>query len=145
MALNIPSLQQLASGLPDEVQSSLRAALAAQDKLNRDIDKAINGLAQWNWLTPPLLNGWVNFAGQPARFTILETGQVHLEGGVASGTLSTAAFTLPVGYRPGQQCNFLVESNGGLGRLTVAAAGNVTLFGASNVYMSLCVTFLADG
>src|SRR3974390_1858662 len=112
MALSVPKLQQLASKLPANIQTPLRSALAAQDKFNQDSATAIGDLGQWNWLTPMLLNGWQPFAGQSPRYTELQTGVVHLQGGIHGGSLSAVAFTLPNGFRPNQQCNFATESNG---------------------------------
>lgn len=51
-------------------------------------------------IAPTLLNGWVNIAGEEARYRKTPQGIVVLLGRVQTGTVGTAAFNLPVGYRP---------------------------------------------
>lgn len=56
------------------------------------------------WRAPTLKNGWLNYgagSGRPnAGYRIDENGRVWLRGFLKSGTINTAAFTLPAGYRP---------------------------------------------
>lgn len=55
---------------------------------------------QEDWITPTLLNGWVNRApSTPVRFRKNEFGRVEIEGAVKDGTLGVPAFVLPQGYR----------------------------------------------
>jgi hypothetical protein len=53
------------------------------------------------WVAPTLLNGWVNYDAiyGPTGYR-RKNGVVYLRGLVKDGTLSTAIFTLPVGFRP---------------------------------------------
>ena len=76
---------------------------------------------------PPFLNAWVNFdAGwQQAGFWRDVLGFVHLRGLIKTGTINTAAFTLPPGYRPALSEVFPTMSNAALGRLSVAPDGSV--------------------
>jgi hypothetical protein len=141
--LNISNLQQLVGKLPTEVHSALGAALRAQDKLNLDINNAFTGLSTQKWQTPTLLNGWVPIdSNHIPRFCILSTGQVFIEGTITLGTPSTVVFTLPLGYRIGQDSAFAAESSGAFGKLLVLASGDVKPI----VGTSFCITctFLAS-
>lgn len=60
------------------------------------------------WIAPTMLNSWVAYgAGALAPGYFKDpNGLIRLRGGIKNGTLTTAAFTLPSGYRPtdGVQC-----------------------------------------
>ncbi|CAJ0899785.1 hypothetical protein R6138_04373 [Ralstonia thomasii] len=93
-------------------------------------------LEQWN--APTLTNTWANLAGfNPAGYWKDPLGIVHLRGVIASGTINTAAFTLPAGYRPANTERFVAISNDAIGRLEVSSAGIVTPVIGSNVYFAL--------
>ena len=84
-------------------------------------------------------NSWVNY-GAPfatAKYWFDREGNVHLEGGIKSGTLATSALTLPVGYRPSASQVFAVSANGAIGVITIAANGTVVMSVASATYTSL--------
>lgn len=53
------------------------------------------------WITPTLLNGWVNVGESDATLQYFKdsTGTVHIKGVINGGT-ATQIFTLPEGYRP---------------------------------------------
>lgn len=127
MSLNVPNLQALATGLPDEVQSALRAALAAQDKYNRDVANAVASLSTWTWVRPQLLNGWTDFSATlVARYAVLSNGLVAFAGAIHAGTLGLRAFTLPTVLCPSQDVNLEVASNAVRGVVTVGVSGAVT-------------------
>lgn len=107
------------------------------------------------WHAPTFANSWINYnAGfAPAGYRKDAAGYVRLRGLVASGTMSTAIFTLPVGSRPGYTLIFTAHAGGGLARIDVQASGPVIVAGyvnatgavGNNGYVSLeGITFLAE-
>lgn len=96
---------------------------------------------------PALLNSWVNFGAgfTDAAYFKDPNGFVHLRGLVKNGTgIPTVIFTLPLGYRPGQDSIFAVLSNNALGRVNVLASGDVQAFAGSTVWVQLDgITFKA--
>ena len=88
---------------------------------------------------PAFQNSWVNFstATYKAAGYYKHAGRVYLNGIIKSGTLTTAAFTLPVGYRPITDEIFAVWSNGAFGGLVVDINGLVRPNTGSNVSFSL--------
>jgi len=87
------------------------------------------------WVAPTFTNSWAN--GGSAAYTKDNMNCVMLRSFITSGTVGTAAFTLPVGYRPVTQESFAVNSNGALGIVTVATNGAVNINSGSNVYLYL--------
>lgn len=70
-------------------------------------------------------NSWASAgAGNVPRFALIGR-VVYLNGMVTGGTINTAAFTLPAGYRPSQLQRFGNAFNAAFGQLTVNPAGNV--------------------
>lgn len=87
---------------------------------------------------PAFQNGWVDYgAGYPTPgFQKDAQGYVHFRGLVKGGTLGAAAFTLPVGYRPGNPRNgpstyvmrhLIVHGNNAAAFGGIMANGNVNL------------------
>lgn len=77
---------------------------------------------------PAFAAGWVNF-GSPysnAGYLKRPDGWVELVGVVKTGTVGSAAFTLPPGFRPTSLKSLLTLSNGTTGRVDIAADGTVT-------------------
>jgi hypothetical protein len=60
---------------------------------------------------PAFQNSWANVAAVAAYYKD-SLGTVHLKGLIASGTVGTAAFTLPTGYRPSEQLEFVTMASG---------------------------------
>lgn len=83
------------------------------------------------WITPTLLNGWVDFdiANYASCQYMKDTlGFVHLKGMVKSGTNATNLFTLPPGYRPAKIEYFPMPlSGGGTGQMAINNNGGVLL------------------
>lgn len=102
------------------------------------------------WISPTLSNGWSNFGApyEPIGYQIDHLGRVRLRGLIAGGTLNTAAFVLPQGYRPSNQRTWIAITNDVWGRTDIDTSGNVViaLNGiGSNVWYSLdLVEFEAD-
>jgi hypothetical protein len=89
-------------------------------------------------------NSWVNFGApnESASYYKDPLGVVRLRGIVKSGTINTAMFTLPAGYRPSNTRHFAVVSNGAFGDVYVDSSGNVICSVGSNTWVSLdSVTF----
>jgi len=91
-------------------------------------------------------NSWVNY-GSPhstAQYFRDTQGIVHLKGLVKSGTINTAIFTLPAGYRPPAKHIYAVISADLLGKVTIDSAGIVLANIGSNTNVSLAgITFRA--
>jgi hypothetical protein len=89
---------------------------------------------------PGFQNGWGNSGGvdTPCGFLKTEAGYVNLQGAIQSGTVGSAAFVLPPGYRPGSTVAFSISSNGAAGIVTIDSGGNVTpVSPSSNVLVRL--------
>jgi hypothetical protein len=92
------------------------------------------------WQAPAYTNGWADLAGSPGGYKLVGT-RVYLRGIIAGGTQNTAAFTLPVGYRPVNTARFPAYLNNG-GTIVVAATivantGTVTISGTGNTQWGL--------
>lgn len=100
------------------------------------------------WHAPSAFtNSWANFGGseQTAQYMKDASGFVHLRGMIKSGTITASAFTLPSGYVPAANENFVVVSNGAMGYVSINNVGAVTPNAGSNVWVSLAgITFQAD-
>ncbi|WP_024632376.1 MULTISPECIES: hypothetical protein [unclassified Paenibacillus] len=84
------------------------------------------------WITPTLLNGWVNFTGGLSLVGYYKDsmGYVHLRGVIKPGAMGSTAFILPTGYRPTATQVYIVAANTDnandvLGRLNITSAGAV--------------------
>jgi hypothetical protein len=88
---------------------------------------------------PAFANGWVNFsASQPATFYKDPFGRVYLSGLIKTGTVGSAAFTLPPGFRPAYQQSLDTISNNAQGRVDITVGGAVTpVSPSSNTWVSL--------
>jgi hypothetical protein len=61
------------------------------------------------WIIPTLTNGWVEVsASYTPKYMKDQMGFVHIKGCIKNGTNGTAAFTLPVGYRPATRGYFAI-------------------------------------
>lgn len=95
------------------------------------------------WISPTLGNSWVNFGGSytTAGYYKDNEGIVRLRGVIKNGTLSTAIFTLPVGFRPAAQHYFISVGGAGLSAVLVGSDGVVQvgayIASGTNAYVSL--------
>jgi hypothetical protein len=91
------------------------------------------------WIAPTFVNSWVNFGApyQTAGYFKDAGGVVHIRGLIKSGTVGSAAFVLPTGYRPSATSIFTTSANSAFGETRIDASGNVTPTTGSNVYFSL--------
>jgi hypothetical protein len=84
---------------------------------------------------PAFQNGWTNLApdfATTAGFYKDPFGVVHLKGVIGSGTVATAAFTLPVGYRPSKEVDEAILSGGAAAPLSIFPSGQVLVDSGSN-------------
>lgn len=90
---------------------------------------------------PAFTNSWQNFNTtlyHGAGFRKLANGNVQLRGMISTGTLATAAFTLPAGYRPTKTIPLDVVSNSVMGKVDIDSAGQVVPQSpSSNTWVSL--------
>lgn len=146
MAVNIPSLQSLVSGLEASVGKAVRSAFEAQDRVNTSLVRMLNFVPDWRY--PELLNGWLPFSATRFPRYRLEKGiggwYVRMEGRVASGTVgaTTPICVMPEGWWPEQDVAFAVPSNAAFGQLSVRADnGWVVANIGSNVNVDMNVTY----
>lgn len=89
---------------------------------------------------PAFANAWVSW-GAPyhaVAFWKDPLGWVTLRGVIKSGTVGSAAFTLPPGFRPTATMPFGVLSNNAVGRVDIGSDGTVTpVSPSSNLWVSL--------
>jgi|SRR5215831_8549016 len=102
-----------ASGV--QVMDNFNAVLAAIEKA--EAWKKLSALGY--------TNSWVDIVATPGEYRKMPWGDVQLRGGIQSGGNSTAAFTLPAGYRPPRETTPTVAAGGGLGYLQIQASGIV--------------------
>ncbi len=85
---------------------------------------------------PGFAGAWVNYDSRVAAF-YRRGERIYLQGVVKSGTVGSAIFTLPLGYRPAHTHIFPVVANDLFGAVHVAETGAVTHYLGSNVYVDL--------
>lgn len=119
---------------------------AGQTALNLKANKV-----QEAWITPTLLNGWVNFDDGVSYTTCAymksTIGFVTLKGMLKSGSvgMGTPAFTLPVGYRPSKRLKYPVVCNGAFGEVDINVNGDVGIIFGNNAYVNLdSITFRVE-
>jgi hypothetical protein len=100
-----------------------------------------NSASQYDFIVPTLINSWVNYGdpaiGADAGYYKDTDNIVHLRGLVKSGTIPSAAFILPSGFRPQYPLYFPVASNNAFGMVIISTGGNVIINQGSNVYVDL--------
>ncbi len=133
-ALNIGSLG--GTQFPQNIRSIGCSFVSVNDSNASYFDA---GEQSEDWASPTLTNSWVNYGGSEptAQYYKDPQGVVYLKGLIKSGTIGSAAFTLPAGYRPSENRNFGVASNSAFGYLSVGASGVVTPAAGSNTWFSL--------
>ena len=83
-------------------------------------------------------NSWVDNSSTTNSAQYRKVGDiVELRGTVKDGTLGTAIFTLPVGYRPAKNTNLSTVANNAFGYAYINTDGEVDATSGSNVWFSL--------
>lgn len=116
--------------------SALRANFAAA---KAEIEALQQAGGQPALLTPTFLNNWVNYGApvESAGYWKDQSGQVHIQGVVKSGTPNSIIFNLPVGYRPVAKSFFPVISNAGVAICFVEPDGDVGQFSGAQTDFGL--------
>lgn len=100
------------------------------------------------WTTPTMQNSWVNYDSanfSPAGYEKDADGIVYLRGFIKTGTIGSAAYTLPVGSRPSKTILREAATSSGIGRVDIFASGAVVPVSGSNGWFSLDgITFPAE-
>lgn len=116
-----------------------------------DLVETINGIVmpaiQWEagasaieaWINATMTNAWVDYGGYGTTgYCKTDEGLVKLRGVIKTGTVNSAAFTLPAFYRPATALAFGTISNNVIGRVDISAAGAVTpVTPSNNTYVTL--------
>jgi hypothetical protein len=117
-----------------------------------NIDDGYVSVGAQSFTAPTLTNSWTDSIAtsngiQTPGYYRDPMGFVHLRGFVGAGTVNSAMFTLPAGYRPGTTEVFgcLNGASNVIGRVDVGSDGTVNLrTGGSNTYVDLSgITFKA--
>lgn len=146
-ALRIGGIEDNATA--DLTASEIKTAYLSNADTNQFGDakqSKLTNLDDDTYITPTFLNNWVNYSStfQYAGYHKDESGTVHIKGLVKSGTVNTAVFQLPVGYRPLYTHILPADGNSVIERIDVTAAGNVMAYCASNAWISIECSFKAE-
>lgn len=92
------------------------------------------------WTPASLQNGWVDYSPPytSAAYTKTSAGIVVLKGLIRAGTTAsgTVIMNLPVGYRPSAMLVYSVTASSTVGRIAIAANGDVTSYGTAGANAS---------
>ncbi len=92
------------------------------------------------WQTPTLTGSWANYGSGKQNAQYRKQGdKVTLRGLVKSG--SGTIFTLPVGYRPAAELDFVTTATAAFGQLNITTGGVVSLAVGTNTYVSINLSF----
>lgn len=106
--------------------------------------------AKPQWITPTLLNGWVNLGNigrYDAAYLKDSAGSVYIRGTIKNGALTMAAFILPAGYRPSKTIVCLVQNaaSNAVGKLVIRSDGAVIPNEGTNTEIGFdTISFLAE-
>ena len=146
-AIKLKNIQQT---VISTVTQPLKLGGIAEDGSDAKITIGTDGKitqVQEDWITPTFLNGWLNFGSPYANLKIMKDsmGFVHIKGFIKSGTIPSAIFNLPVGYRPIEKLVFLIASATTTGQIIIETNGNVMADAGSTTWMCLdVITFRAE-
>lgn len=100
-----------------------------------------HGIASSPWIDPTMQNGWVAYGAGYSSPQYRKVGDiVYVRGSIKSGTLGSAAFTLPLGFRPLLAEVQACRGVSGLVAIALSATGTVTpatQHGATNAAVAL--------
>ncbi|NEN84350.1 hypothetical protein [Paenibacillus elgii] len=149
-----PSIVHASAHSPANAKSVVDALVAEHSGMAARVGSIENAFAlrqQMRWITPSLLNGWVNYEN---AFSLVgyykdSTGVVHIRGLIRAGAIGKAVFRLPPGYRPAYTLIIATCTDEGgqfkPGRVDVDWMGYVSVAIGSNGYVSLDnISFLAE-
>ena len=85
------------------------------------------------WINVTFQNSWANYgAGYQTCQYAIESGVVHVKCAAAGGTIGSAMFTLPDGFRPAAKMRFPTVEEGSASYVEIDSAGVVTHKGRAN-------------
>ena len=120
--------------LPNPMSPNTREIVRLSEK-SQEIDLKANK-EQEAWITPTLLNGWVSDV-PIVQYRKYNDGLVQLRGIAKAGVAGSTLFTLPVGYRPNGQHNFIGYTSSGQALVIIYADGRVIINNYTNwVYLN---------
>lgn len=130
------------SGTTPDVSASLASLAAADVALDARLDAIEAGPEAVRLIgaagQPGFEHGWTNFDSSRVAGFYRDRGRVYLSGLIKSGTVGTAAFTLPAGYLPTVDgILFDADSNFAFGLVVIHSSGAVEPSVGSNAHFSL--------
>lgn len=136
--------------LEQETRDAFKNLIRVLEKLQRETAIILNKeIAETSWTAvSSFSNSWANLGSTfaDASYMKIANDMVILKGAIQSGTVTAAAFTLPAGYRPGEDLTFAVNSNGAFGQLRINSDGSVIPNVGSNTSFYLDgVIFRSEG
>ena len=95
---------------------------------------------------PAFAGTWANTGGAYNTLAFYKDpwNRVHIKGHISSGTLNTATFTLPIGYRPSATIELGTIANTAFARLEISSVGVVLPVSGSNVRFGINCSFRAE-
>lgn len=128
---NEPTKEQmdyLLSNFPNSWFNGTQELINYKQLLDRvlELDNAKANRVQEAWITPTLLNSWIDNSGFVSRYKKDEMGVVWVELFVNSGVQGSVIFALPSGYRPTQTLDITGNASSVLSRITILTNGNIT-------------------
>ncbi len=123
-----------------DIQTGSPTALQNLNTFTRQVQEAAGTLvAAPSWVdVVTYSNGWRPFSRFHVQYAQLPNQQVVFCGAIVAGTIGLPAFTLPKALWPGQDKNFVVESNDAFGKVVIRAGdGAVIPAVGSNGFVSL--------
>jgi len=137
-------------GLPPTVETVLRNLTRMLENLKSEFVATSNinfGDIDWTAISA-FTNSWVNEGSgtyDDAGYMKVDADVVMLRGVIKSGVLTSAAFTLPAGYRPAKEKIIASSSNGAFSEIRIKTDGTVVPNVGSTTRVSLDgITFRAD-
>jgi len=124
-------------GPADPYEAVYQRLAALERRLESSEKKGGSGADSWHYVggagEPAFANSWQNNGGGYSTVAFKKVGDVVFFRGLAyrpSGASTATVFTLPVGYRPSQQCWLHMAGYNSAtyisGRLDIASTGTVT-------------------
>lgn len=102
------------------------------------------GFVNEPWKNFTLQNGWTDLINAPSLAYYKDvSGVVHVRGFIQGGTTTSQSLiaTLPVGYRPSVNYNFVVNSNDSFGAINVLPTENIVVRVLSTSWNALNFSF----
>lgn len=121
--------------------STVNPLLSAKDMWNLKASRI-----QENWLIPTMLNSWVAFdTDRTPKYRKSTVGLISFKGMAKTGTIGSAMFSLPAGFRPAFGMYFPVVSYNAFGVVYISSGGDVSCTIGNNTWVDLSsISFTAE-